>query len=215
MTKSSTTDQTEDQAAEDAKPETDDAAAAESAAATASARRSFVYGMVIGLLLGVMTVRAVALQVHPVPKPLLQASVEIPPPSAMLTPEEIISKLDRSVRNPEEQAKLLDELVAERLTTRQFPPLVRAAVNCDPTLAKELIAQGQNVELKDAQGDTALAWAAKRNCLPLVQMLLTAGANANATADNDITPTRWAEMYNHKEVLANLQRAGGRTTAPK
>lgn len=90
------------------------------------------------------------------------------------------------------------------------PALVRAAIECDMRRLKELLRHEVDVHETDRQGETALAWAVKRNCKPAVRELLARGADAVAPAINGYSPLQWAQLYDHYQIEL-LLRGSNRT----
>src|SRR3989304_2273501 len=58
--------------------------------------------------------------------------------------------------------------------------LVEAAKQGDPEAVRSLLKQRADVNTRQADGTTALAWAAYRDDLETAELLIGAGANANA-----------------------------------
>ena len=73
-------------------------------------------------------------------------------------------------------------------------PLVDAVKKQDLQTVRALLKQKVNINAAEADGFTALHWAAQRNDLPLVDLLLGAGANAKASTRYNITPLYLAAM---------------------
>jgi len=87
------------------------------------------------------------------------------------------------------------------------PSLVRAAIDCDVERLRELLTRRADVHQADRQGETALAWAVKRNCMGAVRELLARGARATAPATNGYSPLRWAQVYDHYQIELLLRRS--------
>jgi len=66
--------------------------------------------------------------------------------------------------------------------------LVEAAQNRDAAAVQSLIAQGSDVNAAQADGSTALSWAAHWNDLDTADLLLRAGAGVNAANEYGVTP---------------------------
>lgn len=90
------------------------------------------------------------------------------------------------------------------------PSLVRAAIDCDVERLRELLAHRVDIHQADRQGETALAWAVKRNCMGAVRELLARGARATAPAANGYSPLRWAQVYEHYQIELLLRRSNER-----
>ena len=92
-------------------------------------------------------------------------------------------------------------------------PLHSAVAHRQPQVALEisraLIAAGADVNVAQHGGWTPLHAAALHGNLPLVRLLLDAGAKAGAKNDTGQTPAGLAKTKNHKEVIALLDSSGG------
>src|ERR1051325_10082584 len=66
--------------------------------------------------------------------------------------------------------------------------LIDAVRNQDGNQARNLLAQHVDVNLRSGDGSTALLWAAHWNDLETAQLLIRAGADANAANDFRMTP---------------------------
>ena len=66
--------------------------------------------------------------------------------------------------------------------------LIQAVKNGDIKAARQLIAERVDVQGAEADGSTALAWAAQRDNLELVDLLIGAGAHVNAANRYNVTP---------------------------
>ena len=67
-------------------------------------------------------------------------------------------------------------------------PLAAAAKKQDAAAVRSLLRQRVDVDAADAEGMTALHWAAHCNDLGTVRLLLAAGAKANAANRYGVTP---------------------------
>src|ERR1700704_5182751 len=65
--------------------------------------------------------------------------------------------------------------------------LIDAVKKQDATAVRTLLAQHVAVDAVEADGSTALHWAAQRDNLPLVDLLIAAGANVKAATRYNIT----------------------------
>src|SRR6188508_2425456 len=74
------------------------------------------------------------------------------------------------------------------------PAVVEAAKDADSTLLRALIQKKTDVNAAEADGTTALHWAAYRDDAAGVDLLLRAGARANAANDLGATPLWNASM---------------------
>jgi ankyrin repeat protein len=68
------------------------------------------------------------------------------------------------------------------------PDLVEAVKRQDVAAVRALLKQPATVDVTDADGSTALHWAAQRNDVELVDLLIASGANAKASTRYNITP---------------------------
>jgi ankyrin repeat protein len=92
-------------------------------------------------------------------------------------------------------------------------PLHSAVAHRQPQVALEisraLIAAGADVNAAQHGGWTPLHAAALHGNLPLVRLLLDAGAKADAKNDTGQTAAGLAKTKNHQEVIALLHQRGG------
>ena len=77
-------------------------------------------------------------------------------------------------------------------------------------MARLLIDNGADLNIRNNEGDTPLHWAAKEGQKELVVILIIHGADVNALNRRGWTPLRWAEAQSQKEIARILQAAGGR-----
>jgi ankyrin repeat protein len=87
-------------------------------------------------------------------------------------------------------------------------PLIEAVKKQDLQTVRALLKQKVNINAAEADGFTALHWAAQRNDLQLVELLLGAGANAKASTRYSITPLYLAAMNGNAAVMERLLNAG-------
>ena len=66
--------------------------------------------------------------------------------------------------------------------------LIDAVKQGDAQIVRSLLEQQSDVDAAQPDGATALMWAAHRNDLDTVELLIRAGANVNATNDYGATP---------------------------
>lgn len=92
------------------------------------------------------------------------------------------------------------------------PALIDASIRCDVAQAKALLSDGLDVNQRDQRGDSALAWAVKRDCSPIVRLLLREGVKVDSASENGFTPYLWARLYNNAHMMQLLKRAGADTS---
>jgi ankyrin repeat protein len=73
---------------------------------------------------------------------------------------------------------------------------------------RDLIAERVNVNATEVDGSTALHWAAQRDNLEIVNLLLTSGANPKAATRYNLTPLYLACVNGNAEIIERLIRAG-------
>ena len=87
-------------------------------------------------------------------------------------------------------------------------PLIDAVKQRDAQAVATLLKQKVNVNAAEADGFTALHWAAQRNDTQLVDLLLAAGANAGASTRYNITPLYLAAVNGNAAIMERLLKAG-------
>ena len=87
-------------------------------------------------------------------------------------------------------------------------PLIDAVKKQDVQAVRTLLKQPGNVNATEADGFTALHWAAQRNDMQLVELLLGAGANAKASTRYNITPLYLAAVNGNAAVIERLLKTG-------
>src|SRR5688572_21778251 len=87
-------------------------------------------------------------------------------------------------------------------------PLIEAVKKQDAQAVRALLKQKANVNAAEADGFTALHWAAQRDDAQLVELLLAAGANAKATNRYKVTPLYFAAMNGNAALMERLLKAG-------
>ena len=109
-------------------------------------------------------------------------------------------------------------------TAQQRAPVATAAMNGDLDAVRTLLRQGADVNEAQADGMSALHWAAERGDLALLDVLLTAGAEfESATRIGEYRPLHIAARNGQSEVVRRLveagadidQAAGGGGTSPR
>jgi ankyrin repeat protein len=93
-------------------------------------------------------------------------------------------------------------------------PLVDAAKNGDHAGAIKLIDQKVNVNTPEADGTTALHWAAHNNDADLVDKLIQAGANSKVKNDFGATPMSEAAANSNTAIIEKLLKAGADPDSP-
>ncbi|OCK74430.1 ankyrin, partial [Lepidopterella palustris CBS 459.81] len=101
----------------------------------------------------------------------------------------------------------------EHLESRVFPPLHKVILNLSTavTLQQNLELTTSTIDERDAQGYTALAWAAARGDDAAVSLLLRYGANANISNSRKQTPLHMAAQSHDpraKNIMRSLIKAG-------
>jgi ankyrin repeat protein len=93
-------------------------------------------------------------------------------------------------------------------------PVADAAMRGDHTTVRTLLQQGADVNASHGDGMSALHWAAERGDAALVEMLIYAGANAEAvTRIGQYTPLHLASRAGQARAVAALISAGARIEA--
>lgn len=77
-------------------------------------------------------------------------------------------------------------------------------------MARLLIDNGADLDIRNREGETPLHWAASEGQKELVVILIVHGAEVNALTRKGWTPLRWAEAHREKEIARILIAAGGR-----
>jgi ankyrin repeat protein len=89
-----------------------------------------------------------------------------------------------------------------------------AAMRADRAAVKNLIQQRADVNAAQADGATALHWAAYREDIELARMLIAAGANPKAANRNGATPLWLAATNGDADMIAALIAAGASANEP-
>jgi hypothetical protein len=93
---------------------------------------------------------------------------------------------------------------------RQAAALRQAAQSGDVIGVRRQLEKRSDIDARDAGGRTALMLATLNGHLPAVEVLLGAGADANAADGDGVTPLQAAMNGNQPAIAAALRRAGGR-----
>ena len=93
--------------------------------------------------------------------------------------------------------------------------LISAAAGGDAAAARSLVGEGVDVDARRADGATALLWAAHRDDLEMVDLLLRAGADVDAADDNGVTPLERAAENASLVMVERLLAAGAGTRAAR
>ena len=99
-------------------------------------------------------------------------------------------------------------------TPGAVPQLVRAAERGDRAAAEALLRAGANAREADADGTTALHWAAHFGDADLTRLLIRAGADARASNEYTATPMSVAAEVGATAVLELLLKAGADVESP-
>jgi ankyrin repeat protein len=86
--------------------------------------------------------------------------------------------------------------------------LIDAAKRGDVAGARALLKQRADVSATEADGSTALHWAAQRDNLELVTLLIGAGARATASTRYNVTPLYLASLNGNAAIMERLLNAG-------
>ena len=91
--------------------------------------------------------------------------------------------------------------------------LIDAVKRQDVAAARKLIGERVDVNGRDADGSTALHWAAQRNDAELVDLLLTAHADVKAATRYGVTPIYFAALHGNAAIIERLLNAGADANA--
>jgi len=87
-------------------------------------------------------------------------------------------------------------------------PLIESARHQDVAAVQELLVAGADPNIRQADGATALHWAAYREDVAMLTALLEAGANVNATNRYGASPLYLAAKSGNAELIEKLINAG-------
>jgi ankyrin repeat protein len=91
--------------------------------------------------------------------------------------------------------------------------LAEAVKNGDKEVVRALLKQHVDLDARQGDGTTALAWAAHRDDLDMAELLIRAGANVNAANDFGITPLSLACTNGSAAMVEKLLQAGANPNA--
>jgi len=98
--------------------------------------------------------------------------------------------------------------LAQLAATDRDTRLIRVSEAGDLATVKRLLAQGTNVEIRDARGRTALLAATHANRVEAARLLIAAGADVNARDVIDDSPFLYAGAEGRLEILKLTLAAG-------
>ena len=93
-------------------------------------------------------------------------------------------------------------------TTIIDSPVADAAMNGDQAAVQALLQKKADVNGQQADGATALEWAAYRNDLPLADLLIAAGANPKIPNREGATALQLASLHGSAPMIEKLLKAG-------
>ena len=94
-------------------------------------------------------------------------------------------------------------------------PLIAAVKGADVAAVRAVLAQKPDVSAAEGDGTTALHWAVHQNSLPIVDLLLKAGANVKAANRYGVAPLHLAASNANAAIVERLLRAGADANAPQ
>ncbi len=92
--------------------------------------------------------------------------------------------------------------------------IIEAVKKSDTKAVRSLITQHADVNATEADGTTALHWAAQRDNAEIVDLLITAGANAKTANRYNVTPLTLACMNGNASIIEHLLKAGADPDTP-
>ncbi|MFC1764701.1 ankyrin repeat domain-containing protein [Planctomycetota bacterium] len=118
------------------------------------------------------------------------------------TEEKETSSPQLSAKKPQKNEQSVEDV------TKLTNALLDAIQSNNLDKAKELIAQGADVNAKDNQGNPLLYTVASEGHRQMVELLVTSGADINATGQNNGTPLHRAAVKGHRDVVEILLKHG-------
>ncbi|HEY5568320.1 MAG TPA: ankyrin repeat domain-containing protein [Gammaproteobacteria bacterium] len=113
-----------------------------------------------------------------------------------------------------ERASLAILFLLSAATAWSNETLVAAAKSQATAAALSALSEGADVDAREADGTTALHWAAHYDDLELVRALIAAGADVSLTNDYGATPMSEAAVVGNVAVLEALLEAGADVDSP-
>ena len=98
--------------------------------------------------------------------------------------------------------------VSSTATVEAESPLVQAVKSVDLAAVRALLQKRADVNAAEADGSTALYWAAERNDVEIAQLLIDAGAQAGARTRYGATPLTMASLNGNAALVETLLKAG-------
>jgi ankyrin repeat protein len=86
--------------------------------------------------------------------------------------------------------------------------LIQAVKKADVAAVRSLLAQHSDVNATEADGSTALHWAAQRDTTEIANLLIASGANVKAATRYNITPLSLACTNGNAAIIESLLKAG-------
>ena len=143
------------------------------------------------------------------PRPTETVSIEIPK-DVLHSLKQVAADRDMSVQ------ALLKSYIGQG--ARQTTSLMWAAQDGYLAMVRFLMAEGEDIHIRDANSWTALTWAAQGGHLAVVKFLVDLGAEVNAQNNSGETALTWAvqglqleggkKRKGYEEVVALLKAAG-------
>ncbi len=99
-------------------------------------------------------------------------------------------------------------IIAATASQTASATVATAARDADVAAVRKLIAGGSDVNAPEADGTSALLWAAYQSSPELISLLLDAGADANAANHFGVTPLLQASRYGDAATIAILLKGG-------